>query len=211
MSRIPLPILLPALLSGPRAGINPPPLAPPTLLTLSVQGSARNLGGSVPSITPVLGGRKPSLGGSAHPEQSRRVERGAPHCQPIPPRRHSCGGRNPSLLKAHPPPSRDPSTPFSHVIPAAESRNPSLGGAAHPEQSRRVEREAPHCQPTPSRRHSCGGRNPSLLKAHPPPSRDPSTPFSHVIPAAESRNPSLEAARAGRPVPSPSDGRGLGP
>ena len=169
MSRIPLPILLPALLSGPRAGINPPPLAPPTLLTLSVQGSARNLGGSVPSITPVLGGRKPSLGGAAHPEQSRRVERGAPHCQPIPPRRHSCGGRNPSLLKAHPPPSRDPSTPFSHVIPAAESRNPSLEAA-----------RAGRPVPSPSDGRGLGP------------------------------NPSLEAARAGRPVPSPSDGRGLG-
>ena len=84
VSRIPLPILLPPLHSDPRAGINPPPPRRP-LLTLSFRGSARNLGGNVPSITPVLGGRKPSLGGAAHPEQSRRVERGAPHCQTTPP------------------------------------------------------------------------------------------------------------------------------
>ena len=62
--------------SDPRAGIHSSPRRP--LLTLSFRGSARNLGGSVPSITPVLGGRNPSLGGAAHPEQSRRVERGRP-------------------------------------------------------------------------------------------------------------------------------------
>ena len=49
------------------------------------------------------------------------------------------------------------------------------------------------------------------------PFRDPTIPLilstnylTSTIPALGGRNPSLEAARAGRPVPSPSDGRGLG-
>ena len=49
---------IPLSFSDPRAGIHSPPRRP--LLTLSFRGSARNLGGSVPSITPVLGGRNPS-------------------------------------------------------------------------------------------------------------------------------------------------------
>ena len=128
------------------------------------------------------------------------------------------------------PPSRNPSpspppTPFNPVIPRLReesggkrplhhsgSRRPESIPRGGPLILSRVEGSSggPRIANPPPRRHSCGGRNPSLLKAHPPPSRDPSTPFSHVIPAAESRNPSLEAARAGRPVPSPSDGRGLG-
>ena len=128
-----------------------------------------------------------------------------------------------------------PPTPFNPVIPRLREesggkrplhhsgrREPESiprGGAAHPEQSRRVERgEAqfcqyislcPHLHPSspviPMLREESRTCLLTTFIAFPPSTSRPS-----VIPAAESRNPSLEAARVGRPVPSPSDGRGLG-
>ena len=85
MSRVPLPNLLPPLHSDPR-GVNPSPSPRPADPFNPVIPMLREeSGGKRPLHHSAPRGRNPSLGGAAHPEQSRRVERGTPHCQPTPP------------------------------------------------------------------------------------------------------------------------------